>query len=93
METVYGANGTPLASEASVAVPTTSTAITPSDATDTSTIAAKGLIVSVGGSLAIRSVGAPSTTVTITVVAGQYVPIACSRVMAATTATVIGLGA
>lgn len=70
--------------------PTTPTAITPSDDTDTSTITAKGLVVSVAGDLAIRGTGAPTTTVTITVVAGQYVPWQCSRVMAATTATVVG---
>lgn len=71
--------------------PTIPAQITPSDDTDTSTLTAKGLLVEVAGDLAIRGTGAPSTTVTITVVAGQYVPIQCSRVMAATTATVVGL--
>ena len=74
-----------------VTTPGTPTQITASDATDTSAITAKGLLVEVAGDLAIRGTGAPSTTVTITVVAGQYVPVQCSRVMAATTATVVGL--
>lgn len=74
-----------------VAVPTIPTQITASDATDVSTLTTKGLLVETAGDLAIRGTGAPSTTVTITVVAGQYVPIACSRVMAASTATCVGL--
>lgn len=74
-----------------VATPTIPTQITASDDTDTSTLTPKGLLVEVAGDLVVRGTGAPSATVTITVVAGQYVPIQCSRVMAATTATVVGL--
>jgi hypothetical protein len=71
--------------------PSTHTAITPSDATDLTAIAPLGVIVSVAGSLAYRLAGAPTTTVTLTVVAGQYVPGRFTRVMAATTATVVGV--
>lgn len=78
---------------AALGLPTTPNPITPSDSTDTSALTAKGLYVSVGGTLAIRGTGAPSTTVSFNVVAGQYVAFVCSRVMAATTATVVGCGA
>ena len=73
-------------------VPSTATAITASDSTDVSATTSKGVLVGGAGNLALRSIGAPTTTVTIAVVAGQYVPIQCSRVMAATTATgIVGL--
>jgi hypothetical protein len=71
--------------------PTVPSAITPSDATDTSAITAKGLVVTVAGNLIVRGTGAPDTSVTIAVVVGQYVPVQCSRVMAASTASAVGL--
>ena len=74
-----------------VETPDTPTTIVPSDATDTSAITAKGLIVTSAGNLVVRGTGAPSTSVTIAVVAGQYVPLQCSRVMAASTAGSVGL--
>ena len=77
--------------QALATTPTIPTQITASDDTDTSTLTAKGLLVETAGDLAVRGTGAPSTTVTITVAAGQYVPIQCSRVMAASTAVVVGL--
>ena len=75
-----------------LAIPTLHTAITKSDATDLTTFANVGVIVGVAGNLAYRCVGAASTTVTLAVVAGQFVPGQFTRVMAATTATgVVGV--
>lgn len=63
-------------------------AVTPSDATDLTGV--RGLYVGGAGDLAVRLVGAPTTTVTIsTVAAGTLLPIRVTRVMAATTATAI----
>ncbi len=62
-------------------------AITPADA-DLPTIP-KALLCTVSGNLAVR--GTTATTVTFPVVAGQIIPIRARRVMAATTATVVGL--
>lgn len=76
-----------LAAESTVAQPTVWTAVTKSDATDLTALATKGLLVGGAGDLAVRLVGAPSTTVTLAVQAGQYVPGKFTRVMAATTAT------
>lgn len=74
-----------------VATPTTPTAITKSDATDTTTITAKGILVGGAGNVVVRGVGS-TTDVTIAAVAGQYIPLQSSRVMAATTATgLVGL--
>lgn len=67
---------------------TTAVAVTASDSTDLS--GTRGLYVGGAGDLAVRLVGAPSTTVTIsTVAAGTLLPIRVTRVMAATTATAI----
>ena len=88
---VLKSNGSGAALVSSV-VPTTATAITASDSTDVTATTAGGILVGGAGNLAVRTVGAPSTTVTIAVVAGQYVPVQCTRVMAATTATgIVGL--
>lgn len=74
-----------------VATPTTPTAITKSDSTDTTTITAKGILVGGAGNVVVRGVGS-TTDVTIAAVAGQYIPLQASRVMAATTATgLVGL--
>lgn len=67
------------------------TPITPSDGTDVSTTASIGLWVTADGNLTVRGVNTPSTNVTKSVVAGEYVWGHFSRVMAATTATVVGL--
>lgn len=68
------------------------TAITASDVTDLTTLANVGLLIGGAGDLAFRMTGAPSTTITLTVVAGQFVPGQFTRVMAATTATnIVGL--
>jgi hypothetical protein len=87
--------------KACLAPPGSHTAITPSDSTDLTTagagstpVASIGLLVtsvSGGSSLAVRGTTTSSTTVTIPVVAGQYVYGSFSRVMAATTCTVVGL--
>lgn len=75
------------AANALLAIPTLHTAITASDATDLTAVANVGVIVGGAGNLAYRLTGAPSTTVTLPVQAGQYVPGQFTRVMAATTAT------
>jgi len=72
---------------AKLTTPTLHTAIVASDATDLTALANVGVIVGGAGNLAYRLTGAPSTTVTLAVVAGQFVPGAFARVMAATTAT------
>ncbi len=72
---------------AALATPPTHTAITASDATDLTSIANFGVYIGGAGNLVYRTVGAPSTTVTLAVVAGQLVYGQFTRVMAATTAT------
>lgn len=73
-------------------IPTLHTAITASDATDLTAIANVGVLVGGAGNLAYRLTGASTTTVTLPVVAGQFVPGQFTRVMAATTATgVVGV--
>lgn len=71
--------------------PGSHTEITPSDATDITAIASIGLLCTVAGSLSVRGATTTGTTVTFDVVAGQYIYGAFSRVMGATTATVVGL--
>ncbi len=74
--------------------PGSHTPVTPSDSTDVTAIATIGLrVTSIGGgaSLTVRGKTTSSTSVTIPVVAGQYVYGQFSRVMAATTATVVAL--
>lgn len=79
------------ATEASVSVPGTATAITKSDATDTTSATAKGILVGGAGNLVVDGV-VGGTDITIVVVAGQYVPIRAAKVKAATTATgLVGL--
>lgn len=71
--------------------PGTATAITPSDATDTTAITAKGILVGVGGTVVVDGVVGGSA-ITITAVAGQYLPIRAAKVKAASTATgLVGL--
>jgi len=65
--------------------------ITPNDGTDITAEASIGLLCTVAGDLAIRGATTTGTTVTFPVIAGQIIPGAFSRVMAATTATVKGL--
>jgi len=70
-----------------LAIPTTHNEITESDDTDLTALADVGVIVGGAGDLVYRLTGAPSTTVTLPVVAGQFVPGQFTRVMAATSAT------
>jgi hypothetical protein len=70
--------------------PSKSSAITPSDSTDVTSLANYGLVVSVGGTLAFKLQG-DSTATSITVYPAQFIPGQFLRVMVATTATVIGL--
>jgi len=58
---------------------------TPSDTTDIE--GSIGIRVNGAGDVAFRCNGAPSTTVTITAAAGEYIPGNFTRIMAATTAT------
>lgn len=61
-------------------------AVTPSDSTDLT--GTRALFVGGAGSVAVRMIGDPTTTVTLTgVTAGQMLPLRVTRVMAATTAT------
>lgn len=61
-------------------------AVTASDSTDLT--GARGLFVGGAGNVAVRMVGDPDTTVTLTgVTAGSILPLRVTRVMAATTAT------
>lgn len=96
----FASGATALATEATMSAiaallpsPTLPTAITASDATDLTSLVNVGVLVGGAGDLAFRLTGAPSTTVTLAVVAGQFVPGQFTRVMAATTATnLVGLG-
>lgn len=72
-------------------VPRKWTAVAPSDVTDLTDIANKGLYVSVAGSLVMQGVDS-AAAVTVAVVAGQYMYGNFKLVKAATTATVIALG-
>lgn len=64
---------------------TTSTAVTPDDAT---ALASRAVWVGGGGNLSVRLSGAPTTTVVFTAVPdGTLLPLSVVRVMAATTAT------
>jgi len=61
-------------------------AVTKSDSTDLT--GTRGLLIGGAGDLAVRMVGNPTSTITITgVLAGAILPLRVSRVMAATTAT------
>lgn len=61
-------------------------AVTPSDSTDLT--GTRALFVGGAGNVAVRMVGDPAATVTLTgVVAGTILPVRVTRVMAATTAT------
>lgn len=63
-------------------------AVTASDSTDLE--GTRELFVGGAGDVAVRMVGDPTTTVTITSVpAGTFLPLRVTRVMAATTATAI----
>lgn len=66
--------------------------VTAADAIDISDVATKGLYVAVAGNLVMRTFGNPTNTLTIVVVAGQYIYGRISRVMTATTATVFAMG-
>ena len=72
-----------------LAIPTKHTAITKSDDTDLTTFANYGVYIGGDGNLKYRTVGVPNTTITLPVVAGQFVVGQFTRVMAATTATSI----
>lgn len=62
-------------------------AVTPSDSTDLTNT--RALWVGGAGVLQVRLVDDPTTTVSLTVPAGVLIPVFCTRVMAATTATLI----
>lgn len=68
----------------------TPTAITPSGTTDTTAATACGLYVITSGNLSVKD-AAGNTLPTYAVSAGTRIPWVCSRVLAATTAVVVGL--
>lgn len=68
----------------------TPTAITPSDVTVTTTASACGLYVVTAGDLSVKD-SSGNLLPTYAVSAGTRIPWVCSRVMAATTAVVVGL--
>lgn len=73
----------PLKIEAGVA--TRAAAVTPSDAT---ILSCHSLYVGGAGNLAVQTIDATATTITLVgVPAGTIIPLACYRVLAATTAT------
>lgn len=77
-------------SDASVALlkqPTRSASVTPSDSTDITATATKGLWVGTAGDLSVKFAGDSSATLLKNVPSGTYVPGAFARVMAATTAS------
>jgi hypothetical protein len=77
--------------QALATTPVTPTAITPSDATVTTAITAKGIKVGGAGNLVVKAV-AGGADVTYAAAAGDYFPCQVSRVMAASTATsIVGL--
>lgn len=90
-KTKVGSLSIAMASDSLMLPPGSHTAITPSDATNVTSIANIGLLCTVAGTLAVRGVTTSSTTVSFPCVAGQYVYGQFSRVMAATTGTYIGL--
>lgn len=77
--------------QTNTAPPTAFKAVVPSDTTDLSAIATKGLYVTVSGNLTFEGISDVAPT-TIPVTAGQFVPGHFLHVMAATTATVIASG-
>lgn len=71
-------------------LPTTFTAITPSDSTNVTAICTKGIMVTVAGVVNVTGVGGSAVGLG-TLPAGTIIPVALSRVNVATTATVVGL--
>lgn len=71
-------------------LPTTFTAITPSDATNVTTTCTKGILVTVAGIVNVTGVGGSAVGLG-TLPVGTHIPAALSRVNVATTATVVGL--
>ncbi len=71
--------------------PTRAAAVTPSDATDVTATATKGLRVTVAGVVNVTYVGDSTATALGTLPAGTYIEGAFKRVNAATTATVVSL--
>lgn len=66
-------------------------AIAPSNATVTTALTTKGLLVLTAGNLEIHAVDSAAALAAFAVAAGQLIPIQCKLVRAGTTATVIGL--
>lgn len=72
---------------ANLTAPSRATALTASDSTDITSVASVGISVGGDGDLVFRAAGAPTTTVTLPVVKGQFVWGRFARVMNSTTAT------
>jgi hypothetical protein len=71
--------------------PNRALAVTPSDATDITATATKGLLVTVTGNVNVTYAGDSTAVALGTWPAGSYIPGALERVNAATTATVVSL--
>lgn len=78
-----------LAALVAVGQPVTSTAVTPSDSTDLTTLATKGIWVGGTGDLSIKLLNDSAAVSILAVPAGTFIPGSFKRVMAATTATSI----
>jgi hypothetical protein len=75
-----------------LSVPTTFTAVTPSDSTDLTAVATKGLYVTVAGAVYVRGTGDAGITNLGTFPVGTYIPGKFMRVGASSTATVVAVG-
>ncbi len=72
-----------------LAAPTKFRAVTPSDSTDVTTYATKGLYVTADGDVVVKGTGDSAAVTLAGMTAGKFIPGAFKRVMLATTATVV----
>jgi hypothetical protein len=77
--------GTTNTNTAALAQPTLTTAVTPSDSTNTTTTASKGFWVGTGGNVAVKGTGDSAATTLTNVPSGTYIPGAYQRIMSTNT--------